>query len=635
MISIVLLTLLALAFAAGLTVPLVAGPRGDSGDGIRYVRLPSPRIQIKRVALFVVVAAAWSLAVAFDFRTLSGPVRAIISGLLFELGISGLRLSEFAASLDPLLILLMGGSLVAFQLVRKHSGYSFSVGWLIVAGFVGAVITFSAAIDGVTGMVGIPPTIAFYLMDVTTLALGFLALISLLVGTTALPRRYGKRPSVGSLESAGVAVFFGVILFVVGGIAFHLVGSGIISGISIVWLVVLMALPSSFLFVDVVLLLGVRRKERPGIPIDPFPSLDVIMPAFNEEIGIRATLEAIDRAAARYGGYVRVLVADDGSGDRTQELVRYVSRRAQSAEIILLEGAHSGKAGALNRALESATADIVIRIDADIIVSSDVFGPLPAWFANPSVGCVGAFDLPNPELPAWYTKGRLFECLLAFGFTRLGYERLDANNIPGTYMAFRRVAALLVGGFVDGMNGEDSDMTYNLGKMGLVSVLDRSIIVYEDVPQTLKSFMEQRTRWGRATIHLAARHLPATRHGISPRYVVQSRFLFNQLNAVIRPVTYLTALAFFLVLPRFASSPLEALGLVFVGFVLPQTFILSVLAIHYRHWRALLWLPLWIPFRFVRRFAMLSGLFSLPPYVHVYAQQQSAGSVQPIHEPVR
>ena len=57
------------------------------------------------------------------------------------------------------------------------------------------------------------------------------------------------------------------------------------------------------------------------------PPVDVIVPAYNEEDNIARLLRSIDVAAARYGGPVRVVVSNDGSSDRTEQIARTVRSR--------------------------------------------------------------------------------------------------------------------------------------------------------------------------------------------------------------------------------------------------------------------------------------------------------------------
>ena len=72
------------------------------------------------------------------------------------------------------------------------------------------------------------------------------------------------------------------------------------------------------------------------------------------------------------------------------------------------------------------------------------------------------------------------------------------------------------GGFPVGMNGEDADLTMQIGRLGYRVVVDPRIRSYEDVPGTIGEFVEQRTRWARGGIHAYARHVPLRSGGAGP-----------------------------------------------------------------------------------------------------------------------
>ena len=144
-----------------------------------------------------------------------------------------------------------------------------------------------------------------------------------------------------------------------------------------------------------------RLARRPSLT-GPLPPLEVIMPAYNEARDHRK-LFAIDRAAACYGGSVRVVVGDDGSTDDTVSVVESAIRRFSAASGQITHIPHRGKAFALNAALAQTTADIVIRIDADVIVDPKALAGVPRWFCDPTVGTVGAFMMPDPRAAPSFT----------------------------------------------------------------------------------------------------------------------------------------------------------------------------------------------------------------------------------------
>jgi cellulose synthase/poly-beta-1,6-N-acetylglucosamine synthase-like glycosyltransferase len=612
------------AMAAGMMGVLLAlilgGGRGDQGNAMRYVSLPTPRSHLVRVLVYMTLVTLAGCLLTIDDSTLAGISRTWIAAALNSAGIGSAQIAVYAPEVNPLPAALLTVSLLLFHLIRPVSLRSLASGITITAFTFATLAIVAAAVDAFAAKAGLPAVATIYAVDLVSLFIGLLSFMAGLFRGSMLPQRYRYRTLVPGLVPGLVITLVALVALVVGIAGFRLAAAVVQPEFTGVALLVFLVVPLTFFFFQLSLFLF-RRKERPRRPANPAPRIDVIMAAWNEEEQIQQTLWRIQLAAAAYPGAIRVILADDGSTDRTVELAMAMNRPGQ-AEIVVLRCQHAGKGPALNSALTFATADIIARIDADILVEPPVFNNLPGWFANPNIGCVGAFDMPNFQLPAWYTKGRLFECLYTFGFCRLAYERFDANNIPGTFLAFRRAEAMALGGFVEGMNGEDSDLTFNFGRLGLVSVIDPTIVIYEDVPQSLTDFLKQRTRWARASIHVAARHLPRSLSEYTPRYAIQLRFVYVKVSTLLRTVTYIEGTAFILSDGRPGGMMLRGLLLLSVGFV-PQFVLLTILCVVYRLWREIPWLVIWFPFTVLRKVAMLNGIMSVPPYRPTPGSRQS------------
>lgn len=130
------------------------------------------------------------------------------------------------------------------------------------------------------------------------------------------------------------------------------------------------------------LALAARWRRRPvrKAPFEPAASLVVV--AHNEEAVIAdklANARALDYPPSR----LQVVVASDGSSDRTVERAR-----AADPEALVLDFPRLGKAAALNRAVESATGEILVFSDANAMYEPGALRALAANFADPEVGGV-------------------------------------------------------------------------------------------------------------------------------------------------------------------------------------------------------------------------------------------------------
>ncbi|MEA2474627.1 MAG: hypothetical protein QOE06_2542 [Thermoleophilaceae bacterium] len=90
------------------------------------------------------------------------------------------------------------------------------------------------------------------------------------------------------------------------------------------------------------------------------PALSVVIPAFNEERGIAATLDRVCGWLESHGEPHEVLVVDNASTDRTPELVA-----AEPRVRLLRNETNRGKGYSMRRGMLSATGELRLHCDAD------------------------------------------------------------------------------------------------------------------------------------------------------------------------------------------------------------------------------------------------------------------------------
>lgn len=353
-----------------------------------------------------------------------------------------------------------------------------------------------------------------------------------------------------------------------------------------------------------------RRLPEPGAGRPP---VDVIVPAYNEAENIVRLLRSVDVAAGRYGGPVRLIVSDDGSTDGTADIARTEIARFRHATARILSAPNGGQAAALNRGLAATDAPIVVRIDADCVMGADALVYSVPWFRDPEVGSVGAMEEPWADTVTWFHRMRVLETAFQFRFARLGQSVVDGIVVvPGTFTAFRREPAVIAGGFPEGMNGEDCDLTMQIGRLGYRVAVDPRIRSYEDVPRSAGEFVEQRTRWARAGFHTFARHVPLRAGFAGPRvwfWTIRRGFSWFSLQAGMVAPIFMLELA--LTDPSYRRNVVTFALLYVLAGTLPLVISLPY-AVKYRHWRSIAWLPTWFAYAFLRRLGTLEAVISLP-----------------------
>jgi cellulose synthase/poly-beta-1,6-N-acetylglucosamine synthase-like glycosyltransferase len=122
---------------------------------------------------------------------------------------------------------------------------------------------------------------------------------------------------------------------------------------------------------------GVKRAEIE-------PTVTVIITAYNEEKDIFRKLEntlQIEYPAEK----LEILVASDGSTDRTDEIVKTFAEKG--VKLFRQEG-RVGKTFTQNKAVEQATGEIILFSDATSMYQPNVLREILPGFADPTVGCV-------------------------------------------------------------------------------------------------------------------------------------------------------------------------------------------------------------------------------------------------------
>lgn len=133
-------------------------------------------------------------------------------------------------------------------------------------------------------------------------------------------------------------------------------------------------------------LAAVRGVRAPELPADDasLPSASLIISAYNEEEVIARKLEnalELDYPKDR----LEIIVASDGSSDRTNEIVRGYAARG----VVLHEYTpNRGKNLALNETMPRARGEVIVFTDANGMYQPDAIRRLLPAFADPGVGSV-------------------------------------------------------------------------------------------------------------------------------------------------------------------------------------------------------------------------------------------------------
>ncbi|HBK46701.1 MAG TPA: poly-beta-1,6 N-acetyl-D-glucosamine synthase [Xanthomonadaceae bacterium] len=247
---------------------------------------------------------------------------------------------------------------------------------------------------------------------------------------------------------------------------------------------------------------GAMRPETPP-PMRSTPFVSILVPCFNEADTVGETI-----AAATVQDYpdFEVIAIDDGSSDRTAEVLRQLTSEYPRLRVVHLDHNH-GKANALRIGALAARSDYLVCVDADALLDPQATRWMVGHLIDgPRVGGVTG----NPRVRNRTTlMGRMQvgEFSAIVGLIKRAqrvYGRLF--TVSGVICAFRRSALNRVGYWADHMVTEDIDISWRLQLDGWDIRYEPNALCWTLMPETLRGLWKQRLRWARGGVEVLLAH---------------------------------------------------------------------------------------------------------------------------------
>ncbi len=178
------------------------------------------------------------------------------------------------------------------------------------------------------------------------------------------------------------------------------------------FIIALLFILYTYIGYPLVLLVVTRgKKRRPDLQSRHFPRISLLIPVYNEQEVIVAKLN--NSLALDYPeGKLEIVVASDGSDDRTVELVRPLLSRSVRLKAY---SEHRGKMSTLNRAIPELSGEIIVFTDASAFFPPETLKILLQGFANPEVGAISGSLILQEEVAGggelsvdWYWRMEKF-----------------------------------------------------------------------------------------------------------------------------------------------------------------------------------------------------------------------------------
>lgn len=148
--------------------------------------------------------------------------------------------------------------------------------------------------------------------------------------------------------------------------------------------------------------MAVLGRHAPAVPETPrhLPSIDVLMPAFNEARFVGAKIDAL--AMQDYPlDRVRVLIGCDGCTDDTARMAKRAATRHPELNVQVYEFSKNlGKTAVINRLIPDCDAELIVFSDVSALPAPNAFLKTAAHFVDLKMGAVGGgYALPGGAAP--------------------------------------------------------------------------------------------------------------------------------------------------------------------------------------------------------------------------------------------
>lgn len=323
--------------------------------------------------------------------------------------------------------------------------------------------------------------------------------------------------------------FFAGILFVWGALSFF------------TWMLVISLCVVFYInFLCVPLAIYQKRREiKQAHSLNYFPSISILIPAYNEEKVLRRAIETTIEAS--YPTSKEIIVVNDGSTDMTYSIAQEYSNKG----VKVINRPNGGKAVAINHGLHFAQGEIIIIVDADSLVGKNTLIELVQPLRDPNIAAI-AGNIKVLNRVNWLTRCQALEYIASINIYRRALDVFGSVTVvPGALGAYRREVLEGSGLYDSDTLVEDFDVTMKTLKTGKVVQASTTAIAYTEAPQTFRDLIKQRLRWYRGNFQALWKHRDAaynSRYGFLQKLAFPSMVISMVFTPFASMITILSAI---------------------------------------------------------------------------------------------
>lgn len=286
----------------------------------------------------------------------------------------------------------------------------------------------------------------------------------------------------------------------------------VILSILSIWIAVLINISLVF---GAIIYVAKERKNKVDLDKynDRLPTVTIMIPAHNEEKVIGFTLNRV--LDLNYPDHlIQIIVINDNSSDATGEEIKRVQKNNPKRIINVIttdeETGGRGKSHALNLALKQARGEWVCVFDADAAPEQNTLKFLIIRsFENRKYGAVFGRNKARNRDKNFLTKCINIELVVSQRIVNPGkWQLFQLGQIPGTNFIVNRTILEKVGGWDNKAITEDTDLGFAIMKKNYLIAYESRAEAYQQEPERLSVYINQRTRWAKGNLYVVFKNLP-------------------------------------------------------------------------------------------------------------------------------
>jgi cellulose synthase/poly-beta-1,6-N-acetylglucosamine synthase-like glycosyltransferase len=227
------------------------------------------------------------------------------------------------------------------------------------------------------------------------------------------------------------------------------------------------------------------------------PAVTFVVPCYNDVDTVEATIRSIYDVA---GGKANVIVVNDCSTDDSGKLLERLA--GELGFTLHNNESNLGKSQTLNRVSELVVTEVIVFVDADVIVKEDAFTDAITRLSYERVAAVSCPYVPE-------NKG-VIPLMQHIEYSMLtliqgAYNVFSTIALWGGFVAVKKAAFEQVGRFSTNAITEDMDLALKLNEHGW-KVEQSFKPIHTHVPDTFSSWYHQKLRWSSGGAQCIVRH---------------------------------------------------------------------------------------------------------------------------------